>query len=138
MKLTRRKFFESVAAGTTLLAGLGSIARTQTSSTKSNLRPNILFILADDLGWGDLSCYGRPDYRTPNLDLLASQGLRFTDAYSASAICTPTRCAFITGRYPARLKIGLIEPLPVTNNSVGLDPGIPTIASLLKASGYDT
>ena len=106
-------------------------------SPKSS-RPNVIFILADDLGWGDLSCYGRPDYRTPNLDLLASQGLRFTDAYSASAVCTPTRCGFITGRYPARSKIGLIEPLPATNRQVGLDPQIPTIASLLKKSGYET
>jgi arylsulfatase A-like enzyme len=101
-------------------------------------RPNVIFILADDLGWGDLSCYGRPDYRTPNLDRLASQGVRFTDAYSASAVCTPTRCAFITGRYPARLKIGLVEPLPATNHLVGLDPDIPTIASLLKGNGYET
>lgn len=138
MKLTRRKFFQSVAAGTTLLGGLGSLARTQTSSTKSNSRPNIIFILADDLGWGDLSCYGRPDYHTPNIDLLALQGTRFTDAYSASAICTPTRCGYITGRYPARFKIGLEEPLPATNRDVGLEPGQPTIASLLKQSGYDT
>jgi arylsulfatase A-like enzyme len=101
-------------------------------------RPNVIFILADDLGWGDLSCYGRPDYRTPNIDLLASQGAKFTDAYSASALCTPSRCGFITGRYPARLKIGLTEPLSVTNNLVGLDPGHPTIASQLKQSGYDT
>ena len=101
-------------------------------------RPNVIFILADDLGWGDLSCYGRPDYRTPNLDLLATQGTRFTDAYSASAVCTPTRCGFITGRYPARLKIGLVEPLPASDHSVGLDPQHPTIASLLKDSGYDT
>jgi arylsulfatase A-like enzyme len=98
----------------------------------------VIFILADDLGWGDLSCYGRPDYRTPHLDRLAVEGTRFTDAYSASAVCTPTRCGFITGRYPARLKIGLLEPLPATNHSVGLDPGHPTIASLLKKNGYDT
>lgn len=98
----------------------------------------MVFILADDLGWGDLSCYGRPDYRTPNLDLLASQGVRFTNAYSASAVCTPTRCGFITGRYPARLKIGLREPLAATDHSVGLDPDHPTIASLLKKDGYDT
>src|SRR5688572_17283964 len=108
------------------------------TSNPPSSRPNILFILADDMGWGDLSCYGRPDYRTPNLDLLAAQGVRFTDAYSASAVCTPTRCGFITGRYPARTKIGLIEPLPATNHLVGLDPDHPTIASLLKSSGYDT
>jgi arylsulfatase A-like enzyme len=114
-------------------------ATTQTPSPPPKTsRPNVVFILADDLGWGDLSCYGRPDYRTPNLDLLASQGTKFTDAYSASAVCTPSRCGFITGRYPARLKIGLTEPLIATNHSVGLDPGHPTIASLLKKNGYDT
>src|SRR6185503_15834241 len=140
MKLTRRKFVERLAIGTTFLsAGVRSIAGTnslQSSSGAKEMRPNIIFILADDLGWGDLSCYGRPDYRTPNIDLLASQGTKLTDAYSASAVCTPTRCGYITGRYPARLKIGLIEPLPADNRQVGLDPGHPTVASLLKASGY--
>ena len=130
MKLTRRKFVQTLAAGATFLGELGSAAK--------NSRPNIIFILADDLGWGDLSCYGRPDYRTPNLDHLASQGTRFTDAYSASAVCTPTRCGYITGRYPARFRIGLEEPLPATTRDVGLEPGQPTIASLLKQSGYDT
>ena len=114
------------------------LAQDKIKSDTRSTRPNVVFILADDLGWGDLSCYGRPDYRTPNVDLLASQGIKFTDAYSASAICTPTRCGFITGRYPARFKIGLIEPLPATNHQVGLDPEIPTIASLLKKSGYET
>ena len=66
-------------------------------------RPNVLFILADDLGYGDLSCYGRPDYKTPVLDGLAKQGIRFTDNYAAAPVCTPTRCAYITGRYPQRL-----------------------------------
>lgn len=143
MKLTRRKFVKSAAAGASLLFGrLSSVGKTHSAHPSAahpkTSRPNVVFILADDLGWGDLSCYGRPDYRTPNIDLLASQGTKFTDAYSASALCTPTRCGFITGRYPARLKIGLAEPLPVTNNLIGLDPGHPTIASLLKTSGYDT
>jgi arylsulfatase A-like enzyme len=143
MKLTRRRFIKSAVVGTTLLLQR-STAPAQTNSVSASLatrkssRPNVIFILADDLGWGDLSCYGRPDYRTPKIDLLATQGTRFTDAYSASAVCTPTRCGFITGRYPARLKIGLIEPLPATNHLVGLDPGHPTIASLLKNSGYET
>jgi arylsulfatase A-like enzyme len=132
MKLTRRKFVKSAAAGAPLL--LASVRPTPQRTS----RPNVVFILADDLGWGDLSCYGRPDYRTSNIDLLASEGTRFTDAYSASALCTPTRCGFITGRYPARLKIGLEEPLRVNDNLVGLEPGHPTIASLIKKSGYAT
>ena len=141
MKLTRRKFVQTLAAGTTFISKLGSAAGThlaQTSSAAKDSRPNILFILADDLGWGDLSCYGRPDYDTPNIDLLALQGTRFTDSYSASAVCTPTRCGYITGRYPGRFKIGLEEPLTATNLKVGLEPGQPTIASLLKQAGYDT
>ena len=135
MKLTRRKFVKTAAAASLLLPTVKNTLSTQRPNPS---RPNVIFILADDLGWGDLSCYGRPDYKTPNLDLLALQGTRFSDAYSASAICTPTRCGFITGRYPPRLQIGLQEPLPSTNNRVGLDPGHPTIASLLKTSGYDT
>src|SRR6476661_8420312 len=142
MKLTRRKFVQRLAIGTTLLSGgVRSTAienSVQRSSGAKESRPNIIFILADDLGWGDLSCYGRPDYRTPNIDLLASQGTKFTDAYSASAICTPTRCGYITGRYPARFKIGLEEPLTAANSNVGLEPNHQTIASLLKQSGYET
>lgn len=137
MKLTRRKFMGGIASGAGLfLTGLEHASGKQRAPVSA--RPNIIFILADDLGWGDLSCYGRPDYRTPNLDRLAAQGTRLTDAYSASAVCTPTRCGFITGRYPARTRIGLIEPLPTNNHSVGLDPGHPTIASLLKQAGYET
>src|SRR6185436_14358397 len=142
MKLTRRKFVQSLAAGATFLNDrLGAIKTAQSvqvSKREKKFRPNIIFILADDLGWGDLSCYGRPDYRTPNIDRLALEGTRFTDAYSASAVCTPTRCGYITGQYPARLRIGLEEPLPASNREVGLEPGYPTIASLLKQSCYDT
>ncbi len=142
MKLTRRKFVKRLAVGSVLLSdGVRSAATAnsvQRSSAAKESRPNIIFILADDLGWGDLSCYGRPDYRTPNIDRLALQGTKFTDAYSASAVCTPTRCGYITGRYPARFKIGLEEPLIATNSNVGLEPNQPTIASLLKQSGYDT
>lgn len=137
MKLTRRKFVGGLASSASLLmTDLKPAHANQRVSVPS--RPNIIFILADDLGWGDLSCYGRPDYRTPNLDRLALQGTRLTDAYSASAVCTPTRCGFITGRYPARTRIGLIEPLTSNDHSVGLDPGHPTIGSLLKSSGYET
>jgi arylsulfatase A-like enzyme len=104
----------------------------------------VLYIMADDLGWGDLSCYGRPDYKTPNLDRLASEGVRFTQAYSASPVCTPTRCAFVTGRYPARTPVGLEEPLAwkrqlaEQKRDPGLPPEHPTVASLLKSAGYRT
>ena len=140
-KLTRREFVASAVAASALAANVSAkSAHTRTHAG----RPNVLYIMADDLGWGDLSCYGRPDYRTPNLDRLASEGTRFTSAYSASPVCTPTRCAFVTGRYPARTRVGLEEPLAwkkflVDNKlDIGLPPEHPTVASLLKAAGYNT
>ncbi|WP_404959209.1 sulfatase [Streptomyces sp. 147326] len=99
-------------------------------------RPNILFILGDDLGWADLSAYGSPHIKTPNLDRLARQGVRFTDAYSGSATCSPTRFSLYTGRYPGRTEGGLAEP--IADKSAGLDPTHPTLASLLKGAGYAT
>ena len=73
-------------------------------------KPNILFIMADDLGWMDLACQGNKLVETPNLDRLARQGMRFTDAYAAAPVCSPTRCAVLTGQAPAR--IGLTTHLP--------------------------
>ena len=131
----RREFIGSAVAATLI---------PNISLSQTRRRPNILFILADDLGYGDLSCYGRPDYQTPNLDRLASQGVRFLNAYAASPLCTPTRCAFITGRYPARTRVGLEEPLHEKRAmgekalTIGLPSEHPTVASLLKGSGYDT
>lgn len=102
--------------------------------------PNIIYIMADDLGYADLSCYGRKDYQTPNLDKLASQGVKFVNAYAAAALCTPTRTAFMTGRYPARTPVGLMEPLrgQHKDSMVGLSPDYTSIAMLLKKSGYET
>ena len=86
-----------------------------------------------------MSCYGRPDYQTPTLDRLAQQGIKFASAYSAAAVCTPTRCAFLTGRYPQRLEVGLQEPLTRRSpTNVGLPPSHPTVASLVRQNGYDT
>ena len=129
--VTRREFL-GAAVGTVAVSSVGRAAQPAA-------RPNILFILADDLGYGDLSCYGRPDYRTPVIDGLAREGIRFTSAYAAAPVCTPTRCAFHTGRYPQRLEVGLQEPLtPLSRPDIGLPPSHPTIASLVKESGYDT
>src|SRR5947208_749848 len=100
--------------------------------------PNIVFILADDLGVADLSCYGRRGLATPNIDRIASDGVRFLQAYANSAVCSATRAALITGRYQYRLRIGLEEPLNATAADVGLSRDVPTIASLLKKAGYAT
>jgi len=136
--ITRREFVGTALTGAAIASAAPQLSQSQTR------HPNILFILADDLGYGDLSCYGRPDYRTPNLDRLALQGVRFANAYSASPLCTPTRCAFITGRYPARTRVGLEEPLYERRAlgdktlTLGLPSEHPTIASLLKQTGYET
>jgi arylsulfatase A-like enzyme len=161
-KVTRREFVSKALKGAALTgAALTGAAITSAANTSASIpdpangdtgltpleppvRPNILFILADDLGYGDLSCYGRPDYQTPHLDRLAAQGVRFANAYSAAPLCTPTRCAFITGRYPARTLVGLEEPLTERGDlgekvkTLGLPPEHPTVASLLKESGYHT
>ncbi len=114
-----------------------ALSRAARVAAEGRKRPNILFILADDLGYGDLSCYGRPDYKTPVLDDFAREGMKFMSAYAAAPLCTPTRCAFITGRYPQRLAVGLEEPLKPTS-SVGLPPDQPTVASMLKSARYHT
>jgi arylsulfatase A-like enzyme len=129
--ISRRRFLRSSLAA----AAYAGLAPRRLASAR---HPNILFILADDLGYGDLSGYGRPDYRTPHIDRLAREGLRFTGNYTAAAVCTPTRVALMTGRYPARLAIGLVEPLIDGDESVGLPPAHPTPASLLKRAGYET
>ena len=103
-------------------------------------RPNIIYIMTDDMGYGDLSGYGRKEYQTPNMDRLASQGMKFVNAYAAGPLCTPTRTAFMTGRYPARTPVGLIEPLTgdKKDTAYGLTAAYPSLATLMKAAGYET
>jgi arylsulfatase A-like enzyme len=101
------------------------------------VRPNIVFIMADDLGYADLSCCGRRDFSTPNIDRIAERGIRFTQAYANSAVCSATRLALITGRYQYRLPLGLEEPL-AGKTDVGLPPEHPTLPSLLRDAGYAT
>jgi len=107
-----------------------------TAATAFAEKPNILFILADDLGYGDLGCYGAEDIETPHLDQLAKDGLRFTDFYANGAVCSPTRAAFLTGRYQQRL--GLDNALTYQEMGRGLEIGGKTIATMLKGAGYTT
>ena len=131
--LTRRELLFWGVAG-----GLSSIALgNQRTLSSPAPKPNVVFILADDLGYADLSSYGRPDIRTPHIDRIAKDGARLTQAYANSAVCTATRTALITGRYQYRLRVGLEEPL-VGNLGVGLPPEQPTLSSLLKKGGYGT
>lgn len=107
---------------------------------RNDARPNIIFIVADDLGYADLSGYGRKEYLTPALDRLATEGVRFSQAYAAAPVCTPSRTAFMTGRYPARTRVGLWEPLTgqESDRTIGLPVEHPTVSSLLSTSGYET
>ncbi len=132
--LTRRALLANAAFGSAALAS--SIGKAHGQSPAKP--PNIVFIMADDLGYADVSCYGRPDFETPNIDRIAARGTRFLQGYANSAVCSATRTALITGRYQYRLRIGLEEPLQVGKPDIGLPPEHPTLPSLLKKAGYDT
>tara|TARA_Y100000588_G_scaffold19101_1_gene19572 strand:+ start:444 stop:1874 length:1431 start_codon:yes stop_codon:yes gene_type:complete len=98
-------------------------------------QPNIIFVLADDLGWAELGCYGNKFNETPHLDALAKRGLRFTNAYASAPVCSPYRAAFLTGQYPAR--VGILDYLrPDSDN--GLSTKHITLPELLKKNGYTT
>jgi len=107
-------------------SALGLAAAAVERATAQAAKPNIVFILADDLGYGDVSCYGRRDYTTANIDRLARDGMRFMQAYANSAVGSATRTALITGRYQYRYPIGLEEPLLARD--VGLSPDVPDAA----------
>ena len=101
-------------------------------------RPNIVIIYADDLGYGDLGCYGSPTIATPNLDRMAAEGLRFTDFYSAAEVCTPSRAALLTGRYPIRSGMVGKRRVLFPNSKGGLPAAEITLAEALKEKGYAT
>src|SRR5690242_17974498 len=92
------------------LAAACGVAFASPAETPAQRRPNIVFILADDLGWADLACYGNRFNETPNIDRLAKQGTLFTNFYAAAPVCSPTRAAILSGQYPARL--GLTAHIP--------------------------
>ena len=117
-------------------AGALALAAVRRRAAAQQAKPNILFIMADDLGYADLSCYGRREYTTTNIDRLAQSGMRLLHAYSNSAVCSATRTGLITGRYQYRYPIGLEEPLNMRD--VGLPPDVPTLPSQLKKAGYST
>lgn len=135
------KMVGSIVAAT-LLAG-GAI----THAAETAVRPNIIFILVDDLGWADLPAYGNRFNEAPNLDRLAAEGMRFTDAYAACPVCSPTRASIQSGQYPAR--VGIIDFIPghwrpyervtvPSNRTHYLPAEIVTVAESLKSAGYTT
>jgi arylsulfatase A-like enzyme len=121
---------------TVLLASLGTIHAADAVSAR---QPNLIVVLADDLGYGDLGCYGHPSIRTPHLDRMAREGMRFTDFYSAAEVCTPSRAALLTGRYPIRSGMCHDRFRVLRRVSTGCLPADEvTLAELLKQQGYAT
>ena len=108
-----------------LLIGASAPAEAQRTPARAAPTPNVVLVLMDDLGYGDLGSYGAPDVRTPNIDRLAREGVRLTDAYANGAVCTPTRTALITGRYQQR--VGLEWAL-------GASPGDRELGQIGRAS----
>jgi arylsulfatase A-like enzyme len=112
-----------------------AIAFVATISMLQAKRPNIVLINADDLGYGDLSCYGATKLRTPHIDRLAREGRSFVDAHSPSAVCSPSRYGLMTGQFPLRKNFwGPTSHL----QELTIDPSQPTLASILKTAGYAT
>ena len=129
--ITRRSFMKGVAVGT-----VAAIAQSKSFARETPRGPNIVFILSDDIGYGDLGCYGAAKVKTPNLDRLAREGIRFTDAHSTSAVCTPTRYSVLTGRYAWRCPEG--DHILSGVAPLSIDPAMTTTPSLLKQLGYTT
>ncbi|MFN3325601.1 MAG: sulfatase [Bryobacteraceae bacterium] len=144
--MTRKQFLKSL--------GAWSAAATLPAAQPDSQRPNFIFILCDDLGWGDLPSFGhrsttahggwivRGELKTPHLDRMAREGTRFTQFYVASAVCSPSRAAFMTGLFPGRVGIHDYVANPELNRKRGvanhLDPEVPTLTALLKQHGYAT
>ena len=142
MASSRRAFLKRLGLGAATVA-LGGCATAPPLANKR--KPNIVFILADDLGWSDLGCYGNRFHETPTLDRLATQGMRFTDAYAACPVCSPTRASILSGQYPAH--VGVTDFIPghwrpyeklrvPTNRTQYLPLDIVTLAKALKPAGY--
>ncbi|GMV99405.1 MAG: arylsulfatase [Candidatus Hydrogenedentota bacterium] len=124
IKLSRRQWLQSTALGLGATASIGVQAA-------GAAKPNIIFILADDLGYGDLGCYGQKMVQTPNLDKMACEGIRFTQCYAGSTVCAPSRCALMTGLHTGHCHIR-------GNARVPLRPEDTTVAEVLKSAGYAT
>jgi len=140
-KMNRRDFLKAAGFAAASFAVPASRAGYQPDK-----KPNFVFILIDDMGWSDLTCYGSRFHETPNIDRLARQGMRFTDAYAACPVCSPTRASILAGQYPARVGITDFIPghqrpwarLKVPQNRLQLPLEVETIAEAIKPVGYSS
>lgn len=124
----------AAAMGSAAVAPQGQAAPDQNHARK----PNFVLVFLDDLGYGDLGCYGAEKIRTPNIDRMAAEGMKFTDFYAAAPVCTPSRAAIMTGCYPPRVGLGYPELVLSPLSVIGLNPKEVTVARLLKDAGYAT
>jgi arylsulfatase A len=132
LRFTRRDMLKMAGAGAVTFDAPISLRPDEKPSRK----PNFVLVMIDDLGYGDLGCYGAKDIRTPHIDRMAKEGLKLTDFYVAAPLCTPSRAALMTGCYPAR--VGLAKGVLRPDSLRGLDKSETTIAELLKTVGYAT
>ncbi|HEC02152.1 MAG TPA: twin-arginine translocation signal domain-containing protein, partial [Phycisphaerales bacterium] len=135
--MNRRDFLKVSGAGALALA----LGPRPSAARRLNGKPNIIFIMADDLGYKELGCYGQQKIKTPNVDLLASEGMRFTDYYTGSAVCAPARCNLMTGKHGGHAYIrnnSEVGGWDSFNGQLPLPENTTTIASLLKKQGYAT
>jgi arylsulfatase A-like enzyme len=131
---SRRDFLKSIGLAAASLAMPGCANTCQSSGPGAcTEKSNFIIIFTDDQGYQDLGCFGSPDINTPNLDRMASEGMKFTDFYSAAAVCSPSRAALLTGCYPPR--VGITKVL-FPRDSIGLNPEEITVADVLKTRGY--
>lgn len=130
---TRRRFLQQTCSGIAGVGLMGALAAEGQAGTVSVPQPNIVFIIADDLGYGDLGCYGQKQILTPNLDRLAAEGTRFTQCYAGSTVCAPSRCCLMTGLHNGHGRIR--DNIP---HGIWLQPDDFTVAEMLKQAGYRT
>ncbi|MHC4738477.1 MAG: sulfatase-like hydrolase/transferase, partial [Planctomycetota bacterium] len=134
-KMDRRHFIKTLGLGAAAVTIPGCIGASELLSGGKIKKPNFVIIFCDDAGYADVGVFGAKGFETPNLDRMAAEGMRFTDFYAASAVCSPSRAALMTGCYPPRVGIPNVL-FPGSND--GLNPEETTIAELLKVRGYAT
>ncbi len=134
--LNRRAFLGRLGTAAAVAAGTAALPRFAGAVKPNGRPPNFILIFTDDQGYQDLGCFGSPEIKTPEIDRLAAEGMKFTDFYVASPVCTPSRAALMTGCYPKR--VGLHRGVLFPRHEIGLNPDEITIAEVLKAHGYAT
>jgi arylsulfatase A len=133
-KLNRRGFLKMIGVSAAAVAAGPSLGKA--AKAPAGAKPNFIVIYADDQGYGDLSCYGATKFKTPHIDKMAAEGMKFTDFYVTAPVCSPTRSSLMTGCYPRR--VGMHQHVLFPHSTRGLNPKEITIAELLKKQGYAT